>query len=103
MPTDEELDDMAVKITGQPWSAQPGPNERALIMRLTISARVDRGQDDLIESLNAIASNSDQLVNEQRKVVEHLSAISADTEKLGVIAEWFDKSKLWEGEAYVRS
>jgi hypothetical protein len=100
MPTDEALDEMAIKLTGHPFAAQPGPAEKAMIMGLAIQADISADTNGFSELLNDIKEALQDLRSSVSSGVAQLEEID---KSIVPIMEWFEKSKLWEGEAWVRS
>lgn len=87
MPTDEDLDKMALKLTGHPFAAQPTPNEKAKIMDLCLKAELNHIADSILENIGSI-------VTDTTETKEKFIQIADD---VGIVGDWFKHSKLWDG------
>lgn len=93
MPSTEDLDKMALMLTGATFNQQPGPHEKARIMELCIQSDISHNLGCICDELEGIGARLPTI----SKALEEIDS------SLVPIMEWFDKSKLWEGEAWVRS
>jgi hypothetical protein len=99
MPEDERLDEIAIKLTGHPFNAQPGPAEKAMILDLAIKADSSCDLRDISIELGKISQHFNALGVVMERVLSQLEELD---KTLVPVMEWFEKSKLWEGEAWVR-
>ena len=93
MASPEALDSMALAIAGVKWDALQYPEHRIQIMTLVLA-------DERNAILDAIEGHMSNLLTQAVKINEQMDYL---TDHTGPIMEWFDKSKLWEGEAYVKT
>jgi hypothetical protein len=89
----EALDSMAQQIAGVNWAQVTFPAHRAEIMRLAL-------MDENNSILDAISGDLSLLVKEAANLNGWMDTL---TDQMVAVEAWFDKSKLWEGETYVRS
>lgn len=93
MPTDERLDEMAMKISGVPFH-QLGPDHRALIMKLAIQADISADTQLMAEHLGVAAQHLDSIDKFLRDESEGLGTLGRDIYNVG---HWFEKSRLFDG------
>jgi len=93
MPSIEALDSMSQLIANVRWADLKFPDHRAQVMALALS-------DEHNAILDAIEGHLGSLVAETEKIEKQLDLV---TDFLQPVCIWFEKSKLWEGEAYVRT
>lgn len=108
MPTDERLDEMAMKIAGVRF-AQLGPDHRAVIMKLAIQADISADTQLMAEHIGVAAQHLDSIdklmqahdamwrgdsEESDMGIWQLLANISEDTDRIGA---WFKNSRLFDG------
>lgn len=91
MPSPEALDSMAQLIAGCNWSGVQYPSQRATVMQLALAQEHNH-------ILDAVQGNLEDIHRELAELKTHVEIIADWSSTIG---EWFEKSKLWEGEVYV--
>jgi len=92
MPTDDELDEMSMKIAGVTF-AQLGAEHRVMIMQLAIAANTSTDMQLITEHLAVVAQHGADIAI----ALGGNSDVNGVTDYLGPICDWFEKSRSFDG------